>query len=161
MKANNIVPLAKQHSIIFVTVLFGSHWKNEVTGILLKHGLGASVALLCVHVFNLCYGVDVLVALWVWMQWYDVFSKTVTVIWKNGENILTHFKDCNNLFHLENLLYNHPWILVLSWEGNHWSHHYVLQPAYIQNLPLPKLTCHYHFAIAFWYPYFISILYVL
>jgi len=63
MKVNNIVPLAKQHFIIFVTVLFGSHWKNEVIGILITHCLGASVALLCVHVFISCYGIDVLVAL--------------------------------------------------------------------------------------------------
>ena len=84
------------------------------------------------------------------------------IMWKTGENILTHFKDCDNLFHLDNLfLYNHPWILVLSWEVNHWSHHYVLQPACILNLPLPEFTFHYHFAIAFCYPYFISILYML
>jgi hypothetical protein len=44
MKVNNIVPLAQQNFTIFVTALFGSHWKNEVTGILITCGLGASVA---------------------------------------------------------------------------------------------------------------------
>ena len=68
MKVNNIVPLAQRNFIIFITVLFGSHWKNEVTGILITRGLGASVALLCVHVFISCDGIEVLVALWVWMQ---------------------------------------------------------------------------------------------
>ena len=55
---NNILPLAQQNFIIFVTVLFGSHWKDEVAGILITHGLGASVAFLCVHVFISCYGID-------------------------------------------------------------------------------------------------------
>jgi hypothetical protein len=63
MKVNNIVPLAQQNFIIFVTVLFESHWKNEVTGILITCGLGASVALLCARVFISCDGIDMLVAL--------------------------------------------------------------------------------------------------
>ena len=54
MKVNNIVLLAQQNFVIFVTVLFGSHWKIEGTGIVITLGLGASVALLCVHVFISC-----------------------------------------------------------------------------------------------------------
>jgi hypothetical protein len=162
MKVNNIVHLAQQNVISFVTVLFGKSLEEcfyRDPHYMWSRCISCLVVCPCfpLTLWHICVSSFVSLDAVVWC----VIQNSDCITWKTGEKILTHLEDCNDLFHLYNLLHNHLWILVFSWAGNPWSHHSVLQPACILNLPLPEFTCHYHFASAFCYPCFISKLYLL